>query len=410
MRRTIALDVGPVINFAALRPYPRFLFRNVGDDQRWVLGIDELSTFESADLSEVSSSQDWVFGFLSYEMKNSLEELHSRLKDELGYPTSHWFVPRFVFEMKGNACMLHVHEEDEFAGRTLAKVLFRSEAEVPSIPIEKWISRTSRTEYVRAVNALLEHIHRGDIYEVNFCTTRHAEVDVEWDPFNAFTHLFSNTKAQHAGFLRMGDRYALCASPERFLAFNGDRVMAQPMKGTRARTGNASENELIVNELANDPKERAENIMALDVMRNDLSRIAKRRSVIVEELCAVRPHGKVFQMTSTVRAELREGVTPYQAVLSSFPMASMTGAPKYRAMQLIDEVEDQCRGLFSGTMGFFSPDGTADLNVVIRTLFFDAAEHKATIVTGGALTASCDPEKEWDECELKARSVIDALQ
>ncbi|MBP6311443.1 MAG: anthranilate synthase component I family protein [Flavobacteriales bacterium] len=406
MRRTIELNVDPVIDFTALRPYRRFLFRNVGDEQRWVLGVDELRSVERPD----KGVGDWVFGFLSYEMKNSLEELHSRSKDELGYPTSYWFVPRFVFELNDERCVLHVHEADEYAGMELARMLFRNDSEEPGRPIKKWVSRTPRSEYIRAVNTLLEHIHRGDIYEVNYCTSRHAEVDADWDPFIAYVHLFTSTKAEHAGFLRMSDRFALCVSPERYLAFDGVRIMAQPMKGTRARSGSAVEDERIAIELANDPKERAENIMALDVMRNDLSRVAKSRSVVVDELCAVRPHARVLQMTSTVRAELREGVTPYEAILASFPMASMTGAPKHRAMQLIDDMEDQCRGLFSGTMGFFSPDGTADFNVVIRTLFFDAAEHKATVVTGGALTANCDPEKEWDECELKARSVIDALQ
>ena len=410
MRRTIALNVDPVIDFSALRQYQRFMFRNVGDERRWVLGIDELSAIESPDLAKNKAIQEWVFGFLSYEMKNSLEGLHSRSKDELGYPTSYWFVPRFVFEMNDKGCVLHVHGSDESAGRELVNVLFRNDSEVQGGRVRKWISRTPRTNYIDAVNALLKYIRRGDIYEVNYCTSRHAEVDADWDPFNAFIHLFSRTNAEHAGFLRIGERFALCASPERFLAFKGDQVMAQPMKGTRARSGSAVEDERIAIELAKDPKERAENIMALDVMRNDLSRIAKRRSVIVDELCAVRPHGKVFQMTSTVRAELKEGITPYDAVLASFPMASMTGAPKYRSMQLIDELEDQCRGLFSGTMGFFAPDGTADLNVVIRTLFFNAAQHMVTLVTGGALTANCDPEKEWDECELKARSVLDALQ
>ena len=186
LRRTIALDVHAVLNFAAYVIIPGPV-PNVGDHRRWVLGIDELSTIESSVLAEVTSVQDWVFGFLSYEMKNSLEDLHSRSKDELGYPTSYWFVPRFVFEVKDNECKLHVHDEDEFAGRALAKLLFQREAQVPSGSIKKWISRTSRTDYVRAVNTLLEHIRRGDIYEVNFCTTRHAEFPAI-GTFHAFTH------------------------------------------------------------------------------------------------------------------------------------------------------------------------------------------------------------------------------
>lgn len=150
--------------------------------------------------------------------------------------------------------------------------------------------------------------------------------------------------------------------------------------------------------------------MALDVARHDLSKIAASRSVNVEELCAVHPHAHVHQMTSTVSAKIKEGITPIEVARSAFPMASMTGAPKIRAMQLIDETEDGPRGLFSGTLGFFAPDGSADLNVVIRTAFYDAATDRISIKTGSALTAACDLKMEWEECELKARSVINALQ
>lgn len=410
MRTTISLQDVHGIHFEALRPFGRFLFRNIGDHKRWVLGVGELELVEKPAFTGSNEVQDWVFGFLSYELKNELEPLDTRLQDELGYPSNYWFVPRFVYEMEDERVLLHVHDADKADGLVLAKALFQKVHRKPVHPIRNWISRTSRTDHLEAIEDLLYHIHRGNIYEVNYCTTRQAEVDGNWDPFVAFHHLFTATEAEHAGFLRMDHRFALCASPERYLAFNGSHVVAQPMKGTRAKSNDQGENVRIAHELANDPKERAENIMALDVMRNDLSRVARSRSVVVDELCIVRPHANVFQMTSTVKAHLKEGSTPFDAVLASFPMASMTGAPKFRAMQLIDKVEDQCRGLFSGTMGFFAPDGTADLNVVIRTLFFDADSSTATIVTGGAITAGCVPEKEWEECELKARSVINALE
>jgi para-aminobenzoate synthetase component 1 len=170
-----------------------------------------------------------------------------------------------------------------------------------------------------------------------------------------------------------------------------------------------AEDRALLEELAADPKERSENIMALDVARNDISRIAAPGSVQVDELCAVKSYPSVHQMVSTASARLRAGVSPMDILRATFPMASMTGAPKVRAMQLIDEVEDMRRGLFSGTMGFFLPDGTADLNVVIRTVTWDAASGKASLISGGAITAASDPDQEFAECEHKARSVLNAL-
>ena len=181
------------------------------------------------------------------------------------------------------------------------------------------------------------------------------------------------------------------------------------MKGTRPRSLDPMKDRALALELAADPKERSENIMALDVMRNDLSRIAASRTVIVDALCEVIPFPHVHQMISTVSATLGEGYTPYDAVRASFPMASMTGAPKIRAMQLIESAELGTRGLFSGSLGFFAPDGTVDLKVVIRTALFDADQERISLRTGSAITARCEPEREWEECTLKARSVIEAL-
>ncbi|HRH36894.1 MAG TPA: anthranilate synthase component I family protein, partial [Flavobacteriales bacterium] len=278
-------------------------------------------------------------------------------------------------------------------------------ARMPSI---EWECRTARESYLDQVAALLRHIQRGDIYEVNYCIKRVAK-DPGFDPFISFERLMRNTDAPFAGFLRMGDRFALCMSPERFLNFRGGKVKGEPMKGTRRRGVDPAEDDLMKHELQNDPKERSENIMAVDVMRNDLSQVAAPNSVQVTELCAVRTYPKVHQMVTTIEADLQPARSQFDAVRAAFPMASMTGAPKYRAMQLIEAAEDQQRGLYSGTMGFFAPDGTADLNVVIRTVLFNASSGELSLSTGSALTALCDPQQEWEECEVKALSVINAL-
>ena len=303
--------------------------------------------------------------------------------------------------------MLHVFSNDLDAGRKFCDQLFSDPFNDHRSKLE-WRERIGREEYLLHAQRLMDHIQRGDIYEVNLCTERTARAE-HFDPYGAFARLLEHSDARFAAFHRLGDRFALCASPERSLAFDRELVTAQPMKGTRPRSNDPIEDLRLANELAADRKERSENIMALDVMRHDLSKIAASGTVKVKELCAVQQHRNVHQMISTVTAAMRPEVTPIDVVHACFPMASMTGAPKFRAMQLIDGAESARRGLFSGSLGFFAPDGTGDLNVVIRTIFYDATTGECSLFTGSALTAQCDPQKEWEECELKARSVINAL-
>ncbi len=351
---------------------------------------------------------DWTFGHLTYERKNTIEGLVSRHPDGQGYPVERWFVPRTVIEWTRDGTFVHLHPEHEQEGLQLVDGLFHGSLEKDVNGPGPWSMDTDRATYLHNAGTLMAHIRRGDIYEVNYCIQRSAQV-AEWDPYSAFDRLLQRARAPYAAFYRNGSRFVLCASPERFLAFQGDRAVGEPMKGTRPRSIDPAEDQRLALELAADPKERAENVMALDVMRNDLSRVAASGSVVVPELCAVRSYPSVHQMVSTVEATLAPGRTPYDALLAAFPMASMTGAPKIRAMQLIDEAEDQCRGLYSGTLGFFAPDGTGDFNVVIRSAFFDQEKGTLKVLAGSALTAYCDPEAEWEECALKARTVIEAL-
>lgn len=410
MRITLQLDPARPLNWRALNEVQTLLYRRVADADRAVLGLGVRHTTEAPQFDAHGRASDWTFGHLAYDLLERLEPLCSRHPAHTGFATAAWFVPRWVLEWTPGRLQLHVHPEDEQEGRALVERLFApaAHATASAQPL-LWRETVDEAHYLARCAELMRHIHRGDIYEVNYCTERVADAP-GLDPFRAFERLLHRSQAAFAGFLRSGDHFALCASPERFLAFRDKRVMGQPMKGTRPRSADPTEDLRLAMELANDPKERSENIMALDVMRNDLSRIAASGSVQVEELCAVHAHARVHQMVSTVSARLREGHTAYDAVLAAFPMASMTGAPKYRAMQLIDAAEEQRRGLFSGSLGFFAPDGTADLNVVIRTVLYDAASGRASLTTGSALTATCDPRQEWAECQLKARSVIEALQ
>ena len=408
MRTCIELGPVPAFSPLGLQGQEVFLYRRLGDQRRAVLGVGMISHASEPVFNDEGRVSDWTFGHAGYDLKEELHGLRSPHKSESGLPMSHWFVPRWVMEWREELGFLHALPGDEMEARAFADRLLNAAPHASTGAQLVWRSRTSRDRYLDRAARLMQHIQRGDIYEVNYCVERTA-TDWGFDPFGAFARLLAASDAPFAGFYRMHDRFALCASPERFLSFQGLRVKGEPMKGTRPRGVDPVEDERLRNELATDAKERSENIMAVDVMRNDLSQIATADSVRVEELCAVRSYPRVHQLVSTITAEMGAGRSPYDVVRASFPMASMTGAPKHSAMQLIDSMEEQRRGLYSGTLGFFAPDGTADLNVVIRTVLFDAATGYLSLSTGSALTAQCDPEKEWEECEVKARSVIDSL-
>ncbi len=407
IRRTIDLGQRGTPDWRALRGEETFLYRAIADQDRAVLGVGLYRSCEAPAFAGNGVVQDWTFGHRCYDPGPDVKR---RIPPTLGIlPMEHWWVPRWVFEWRSGSVRVHALEGDERDAKEFARMLFSDPSVPETLPHNPWKAVTDREVYLGKASNLLSHIQRGDIYEINYCTERRAHLP-GFDPFGSFALIHEHTQAPFAAFHRSGRHFALCASPERFLAFDHTQLIGQPMKGTRPRSMDGVEDRRLAEELRSDAKERSENIMALDVMRNDLSRVAASRSVHVDELCVVRSYPAVHQMISTVSAVLRDGLDPMDAVRSAFPMASMTGAPKIRAMQLIDEMEEKHRGLFSGTLGFFAPDGTGDLNVVIRTVLYDAESQWASLTTGSALTATCDPEREWEECELKARSIMNALE
>jgi para-aminobenzoate synthetase component I len=265
-----------------------------------------------------------------------------------------------------------------------------------------------RAKYLQTVRALKEHIARGDIYEINYCVEFHSE-EVTIDPFRTFFKLDSISRAPHACLVRLDKTWILCSSPERFLKKKGNKLITQPIKGTAARGKTIQEDERFKNDLSNSLKEQTENVMIVDVARNDLSRLAKKRSVQVEELFGIYTFEQVHQMISTVSCELKNGISFEEIIAATFPMASMTGAPKIRAMQLIREYEDFDRGFYSGSIGIVEPNGDFDLNVVIRSIVYDEEKKTVSFAVGSAITALSNPEQEWEECMLKAKAMIEVL-
>jgi para-aminobenzoate synthetase component 1 len=394
------------INWKALEAFHRVLACRVGDEGQWLIGAGWNEGIGVH--SEPWSGTRPCLGYAGYDLKNRFERLESRNPSSDGFAGSAWWEPAFLVRLGNGTASLSAEASSAREGQKFLESLASAQGPIAAMAPAIWESTTPKERYLAQVAQLLAHIQRGDIYEVNYCTRRTARLP-DFDPYAGFARLLAHADAPFAAFLRDGDHFALCASPERFLRMEGDHLLTQPMKGTRPRGRNAAEDAALSHELAQDPKERSENIMALDVARNDLARIAVPGSVQVDELCAVKSFPNVHQMISSASAKLRLGTTPMDILRATFPMASMTGAPKVRAMQLIDRVEDMGRGLFSGTMGFFLPDGSANLNVVIRTVTWNAATGRASLISGGAITAGSTPEQEFAECLHKARSVLNAF-
>ncbi|MBS1616885.1 MAG: anthranilate synthase component I family protein, partial [Bacteroidetes bacterium] len=269
-------------------------------------------------------------------------------------------------------------------------------------------ARTPKEKYLTNVSRIKDQIVAGDFYEMNYCCEFYAE-QTAIDPLDVFERLNAAARAPFSSFFKLGDKYMLCASPERFLKKQGNKIISQPIKGTTRKGTTAEEDQQLKDALLNSIKERAENVMIVDLVRNDLAHTAEKGSVKVEELFGIYEFATVHQMISTVTAIVGEEVHPVDIIRHAFPMGSMTGAPKVEVMKNIESYEDQRRGLYSGATGYFTPDGDFDLNVVIRTIFYDAATHYLSIQVGGAITYDADPQAEYEEMLLKAKGLLTAL-
>jgi para-aminobenzoate synthetase component 1 len=269
--------------------------------------------------------------------------------------------------------------------------------------------RISKENYLSKVNKMLEHIQRGDIYEANFCMEFFAE-NVIINPLEIYQKLNAISKPPFAVFFKNNQQYLLSASPERYLKKEGNKVISQPIKGTAKRFSDATLDEKSKTDLAENPKERSENIMIVDLVRNDLSRTASKGSVEVEELCAIYSFEQVHQMISTITSTVDEAISPIEIIKTTFPMGSMTGAPKISAMQIIENLEETKRGLYSGSVGYFSPENDFDFNVVIRSILYNAQNQYLSFSVGSAITSKAVSEQEYDECLLKARAMFEVLK
>jgi para-aminobenzoate synthetase component 1 len=360
------------------------------------------------------TTKDWLFGYLSYDLKNDIEDLRSNNFDGLEFPDLFFFQPKKVFLLKGNELeiqyLLFCDDEFEDDFNEIVESQSRSfgtkaESSAP-LKIEQ---RISKDLYVEKVNQMLHHIHIGDMYEANFCMEFYAENAVI-DPQEKFRKLNEISQAPFSVFFKNHKHFLLSASPERYLKKVGETIISQPIKGTSKRAADPVEDEESKATLASDEKERAENIMITDLVRNDLSHTAQKGSVEVKELCGIYSFLQVHQMISTVVSKLDKQYSAVDVLKSTFPMGSMTGAPKISVMKIIENLEETKRGLYSGAVGYFTPESDFDFNVVIRSILYNQEKQYVSFSVGSAITSKSVPEKEYEECLLKARAMHEVLR
>ena len=384
----------------------------------YVLAVDAFTSIKTdfhnsfQDLHQYQSqTKDWLFGYLSYDLKNNVEDLQSNNFDGLHFPDLFFFQPKKLFLIKENQIEIqYLNMCDDEIESDFDEILSICHTElVEVLPSPVLIDqRISKENYISKVSKMLEHIHRGDIYEANFCIEFYAENAII-NPLEIYKKLNSISEPPFAVYFKNNTNFLLCASPERYLKKENYKIISQPIKGTSKRSFDIEEDEILKLNLENNPKERSENIMIVDLVRNDLSRTAIKSSVNVEELCKTYTFKQVHQMISTIVSEIENTTSPVAILQTTFPMGSMTGAPKIAAMQIIENLEETKRGLYSGAVGYFTPNGGFDFNVVIRSILYNSNNNYLSFSVGSAITSLSEPENEYEECLLKAKAMFQVL-
>ena len=348
----------------------------------------------------------WLFGHLAYDLKNEIESVTSSYKSRHGFPDIFFFEPKIIIRLSEKEMEIQTEKDAAKIFNEIMQIGGGSELKNDPINIQK---RISKKEYIDTIEQLKRHILRGDCYEINYCMEFFAEEAIV-DPLLVYQRLSNTSPNPFSALYKLEDKWLICASPERFLKREGNRILSQPIKGTSSRflkddrKDKESKEELYTSE-----KDRSENVMVVDLVRNDLARVCKEGTVKVDELFGIYSFPQVHQMISTVSGELQDGVSISEIIKATFPMGSMTGAPKKKVMQLIDKYERSARGIFSGAVGYITPENDFDFNVVIRSIMYNASEKYLSFMAGSGITFYSDAEKEYEECLLKAEAMKGAI-
>jgi para-aminobenzoate synthetase component 1 len=360
------------------------------------------NTFESWKVF-YEQHKNWMFGFLSYDLKNETEDLASQNLDQHAFPDLFFFVPQYLIIGKAGEVQVIIGDKDVIL--QIQEIRVEDLSGNVHLSIEK---RMDRETYLKAVVEMQEHILRGDIYEANLCQeffATHAAID----PVSVYLKLKKLSPTPFSGYFKQYDNYILSATPERFLCKRAGKLISQPIKGTAKRSLDSYVDEQNKLALQSNAKEQSENVMIVDLVRNDLSKSAVKGSVKVDELFGIYSFPQVYQMISTISCDLDPEIHFIDAIKNAFPMGSMTGAPKLSAMQLIEALEHSKRGVYSGAMGYIDPLGDFDLNVIIRSVLYNSQTKYLSFQVGGAITYAAEAAKEYEECLLKASAILQTL-
>lgn len=351
----------------------------------------------------ISTQKDWIFFHLSFESISILNKEFPEVEDKSGFLPYCFFVPQYVIKLNEDSVEIGSVEDDhdKVYQQIISEAIGHSYNHPSIIPKP----RISRGDYLHKLQGLLAHIHRGDCYEINFCQEFYSEGAII-DPIQTWLALCKISPNPFSVFYKTNTAYLLSASPERFLCKQGNKLISQPMKGTiRRDLTNPLRDEALRMTLSQSKKDQMENVMVVDLVRNDLSKVCREGSVTVSELFGVYAFPQVYQMISTIEGECKKDITFMDILEACFPMGSMTGAPKHRVLELIREFEEGPRGVFSGSVGYITPEGDFDMNVVIRSVFYNEQTKYLSFMTGSGITAASDPELEYEECLLKGEAI-----
>lgn len=371
-------------------------------------GLDVLGALENFTKADRKS---WTFGWIGYDVKNSFLDLGTREENGLGLPDIAWWEPEIVIRWKSGATpeVIQGNENAKVAVEALNALKEVHLSVKTNRAVKEMVWAWKKEEYLEQYNKVQDLIQAGDVYEFNLCQTLRGRAPSHFS-WNLFANLHSKTQAPFSSYLQCGNARVMSGSPERFLKKYGTKLISQPIKGTIARGESIEEDLELIEELRNSEKERAENIMITDLVRNDLSRVAKKNSVEVTDLCGIHTFETVHQMITEVACEIDNSTGIAEILRATFPMGSMTGAPKISAMKHIDNLEQKGRGVYSGSVGYISPEGNFDLNVLIRSLFHNAETGTVEASVGGAITSLSEGELEFNECMLKASALINTVK
>ncbi len=402
------------INIEALRSFTTvFYLGNAQLKQKQLLSIGSLKTvqtYKKDAFKKLNSFRkeinDWAFGWINYDVKNELENLSSLNPMQFNNPLMYFAQPKIVFEIEGKNIKCHYFEEhhsEEDIIQLTEQIWSDQKARATTIPSIQFEPTLTKSNYIKQVESLKRHIRRGDIYEANFCQIFKANGSI--NPYQSYETLIRSSPTPFSAFVQLDNYFTLCASPERFVKKEGNKITSQPIKGTIERGATQKEDLEKKVQLQKSKKDQTENVMIVDLVRNDLSKVAAKGTVTVDELFGIYSFEQVHQMISTISCQIADNQDGVSAIEALFPIASMTGVPKIRAMELIEEHEDFQRELYSGCIGYFTPSHDFDFNVVIRSLFYNSTSRSLSYAAGGAIIDASDPEAEYDESILKAKAI-----